>query len=121
MAGGRGGFAPVAAPGAAATLLSAGGSFENARPPPSRVFLLGVAEPRAAGKGLLEAAISPTFSWRAGFHPPVRSWTGAKPLNSRMRMMQSVNDIRRSFLDYFAANGHTVVSSSPLVPFESPE
>ena len=27
----------------AATLLSAGGSFENARPPPSRVFLLGVA------------------------------------------------------------------------------
>ena len=34
--------APAAAPGAAATLLSAGGSFENARPPPSRVFLLEV-------------------------------------------------------------------------------
>ena len=27
-------------------------------------------------------------------------------------MMQTANDIRRSFLDYFAANGHTVVPSS---------
>src|SRR6185369_3646304 len=36
------------------------------------------------------------------------------------RMMQSVNDIRRSFLDYFAANGHTVVASSPLVPRNDP-
>jgi len=35
-------------------------------------------------------------------------------------MMQSVNDIRRSFLDYFAANGHTVVPSSPLVPRNDP-
>jgi len=34
--------------------------------------------------------------------------------------MQSVNDIRRSFLDYFAANGHTVVPSSPLVPRNDP-
>ncbi|HEY8014074.1 MAG TPA: alanine--tRNA ligase, partial [Dongiaceae bacterium] len=31
-----------------------------------------------------------------------------------------VNDIRRSFLDYFAANGHTVVPSSPLVPRNDP-
>jgi alanyl-tRNA synthetase len=35
-------------------------------------------------------------------------------------MMQTVNDIRRSFLDYFAANGHTVVPSSPLVPRNDP-
>jgi alanyl-tRNA synthetase len=35
-------------------------------------------------------------------------------------MMQSVNDIRRSFLDYFAANGHAVVPSSPLVPRNDP-
>jgi alanyl-tRNA synthetase len=35
-------------------------------------------------------------------------------------MMQSANDIRRSFLDYFAANGHTVVPSSPLVPRNDP-
>jgi alanyl-tRNA synthetase len=34
--------------------------------------------------------------------------------------MQTVNDIRRSFLDYFAANGHTVVPSSPLVPRNDP-
>ena len=49
--------------------------LENARPPPSRVFLLGVAEDGLlggrTGKGLLEAAISPTFCWRAGPYPPV--------------------------------------------------
>ena len=30
------------------------------------------------------------------------------------------NEIRRSFLDYFAAHGHAIVSSSPLVPHEDP-
>jgi alanyl-tRNA synthetase len=30
--------------------------------------------------------------------------------------MQTTNDIRTAFLDYFAANGHEIVSSSPLVP-----
>ncbi|WNJ99056.1 alanine--tRNA ligase [Thalassospiraceae bacterium LMO-JJ14] len=34
--------------------------------------------------------------------------------------MQTVNDIRRAFLDYFAANGHEIVSSSPLVPRNDP-
>jgi len=34
--------------------------------------------------------------------------------------MQTVNDIRKAFLDYFAANGHTVVDSSPLVPRNDP-
>ncbi len=34
--------------------------------------------------------------------------------------MQSANDIRRTFLDYFAANGHKVVPSSPLVPRNDP-
>jgi len=34
--------------------------------------------------------------------------------------MQTVNDIRRAFLDYFAANGHEIVSSSPLVPLNDP-
>src|SRR2546429_9646075 len=29
-------------------------------------------------------------------------------------------DIRRSFLDYFAANGHTIVPSAPLVPANDP-
>ncbi len=34
--------------------------------------------------------------------------------------MTSTNDIRRSFLDYFAANGHDPVPSAPLVPYNDP-
>jgi alanyl-tRNA synthetase len=34
--------------------------------------------------------------------------------------MQTVNDIRKAFLDYFARNGHEVVDSSPLVPRNDP-
>ena len=34
--------------------------------------------------------------------------------------MQTVNDIRRAFLDYFAANDHEIVASSPLVPRNDP-
>ncbi|MDA0306162.1 MAG: alanine--tRNA ligase [Proteobacteria bacterium] len=34
--------------------------------------------------------------------------------------MQTVNDIREAFLDYFAATGHQVVDSSPLVPLNDP-
>ena len=34
--------------------------------------------------------------------------------------MSGVNDIRSSFLDYFAAHGHEVVPSSPLVPRNDP-
>ncbi len=34
--------------------------------------------------------------------------------------MQSTNDIRAAFLDYFARNGHEVVASSPLVPRNDP-
>ncbi len=34
--------------------------------------------------------------------------------------MQSTNDIRQAFLDFFAANGHQVVASSPLVPLNDP-
>ncbi|MGB1235966.1 MAG: alanine--tRNA ligase, partial [Planktomarina sp.] len=34
--------------------------------------------------------------------------------------MPSVNDIRSSFLNYFAKNGHEVVPSSPLVPRNDP-
>ena len=30
------------------------------------------------------------------------------------------NDIRRSFLEFFKANGHRIVSSSPLVPGDDP-
>ncbi len=34
--------------------------------------------------------------------------------------MQTANDIRTTFLDFFAKNGHEVVSSSPLVPRNDP-
>jgi alanyl-tRNA synthetase len=34
--------------------------------------------------------------------------------------MSGVNDIRSAFLDFFKANGHEVVSSSPLVPRNDP-
>ncbi|MBK5264591.1 MAG: alanine--tRNA ligase, partial [Alphaproteobacteria bacterium] len=34
--------------------------------------------------------------------------------------MTSTNDIRRSFLDYFASQGHTAVASAPLVPHNDP-
>ncbi|MDG2004382.1 MAG: alanine--tRNA ligase [Novosphingobium sp.] len=34
--------------------------------------------------------------------------------------MSSTNDIRRSFLDYFSANGHEAVPSAPLVPYSDP-
>ncbi len=34
--------------------------------------------------------------------------------------MTSTNDIRRSFLDYFAKAGHAVVPSAPLVPYNDP-
>ncbi len=34
--------------------------------------------------------------------------------------MSSVNDIRATFLDYFAKNGHEIVPSSPLVPQNDP-
>ena len=36
------------------------------------------------------------------------------------RPMTSSNDIRATFLDYFARNGHQVVESSPLVPRNDP-
>ena len=34
--------------------------------------------------------------------------------------MQTTNDIRKAFLDYFARHGHQVVGSSPLVPRNDP-
>src|SRR6202162_1677728 len=36
------------------------------------------------------------------------------------RTMSGVNEIRSTFIDYFARNGHTVVPSSPLVPQNDP-
>ncbi len=66
--------------------------------------------------------------------PPYKRvwWTGStqafktylsryiESLEPRFADMKTVNDIRRAFLDYFAANGHTEVASSPLVPLNDP-
>src|SRR3982750_5059252 len=46
-------------------------------------------------------------------------WTKAWPARYKQRM-QSVSDIRRTFLEYFAKNGHEIVPSSPLVPRNDP-
>ncbi|MDP6552201.1 MAG: alanine--tRNA ligase-related protein, partial [Arenicellales bacterium] len=35
-------------------------------------------------------------------------------------MSMKTRDIRKQFLDYFAANGHEIVPSSPLVPHNDP-
>lgn len=43
-----------------------------------------------------------------------------RPLLNYIARMTSTNDIRRSFLDYFGANGHTIVPSAPLVPHNDP-
>lgn len=37
-----------------------------------------------------------------------------------MTSIQSCSQIRQAFLDFFASKGHTVVSSSSLVPYEDP-
>ena len=34
--------------------------------------------------------------------------------------MMSINQVRSTFLDFFARNGHAVVASSPLVPRNDP-
>jgi alanyl-tRNA synthetase len=42
------------------------------------------------------------------------------PQGPTFAAMKTVNDIRKAFLDYFVANGHAAVSSSPLVPLNDP-
>jgi alanyl-tRNA synthetase len=42
------------------------------------------------------------------------------PPNPTMTRPASVADIRKTFLDFFASKGHTVVASSPLVPGNDP-
>src|SRR3954466_3868731 len=57
-------------------------------------------------------------------------WTGDAPLSKSMSAefpdffdwiaMSGVNEIRSTFLNFFAANGHEIVPSSPLVPRNDP-
>src|SRR5207248_7695988 len=48
--------------------------------------------------------------------PPL-AWPGRSPT---IGAMQTTNDIRSAFLDYFARNAHEIVPSSPLVPRNDP-
>jgi alanyl-tRNA synthetase len=45
---------------------------------------------------------------------------GAGQIQDKQDFMSGVNDIRSAFLSYFAANGHEIVPSSPLVPRNDP-
>src|SRR5471032_1646034 len=47
-------------------------------------------------------------------------WTSPPRTRYKDRIMASVSDIRRTFLEYFRKNGHEVVDSSPLVPRNDP-
>src|SRR6202167_2819357 len=47
-------------------------------------------------------------------------WTWPPGARYKDRIMASVSDIRRTFLEYFRKNGHEVVDSSPLVPRNDP-
>src|SRR4029079_13468114 len=47
-------------------------------------------------------------------------WTRPPRARYKDRIMASVSDIRRTFLEYFRKNGHEVVASSPLVPRNDP-
>ncbi len=40
--------------------------------------------------------------------------------NPHNPLMQTTNDIRAAFLDYFARHGHEILRSSPLVPRNDP-
>jgi alanyl-tRNA synthetase len=47
-------------------------------------------------------------------------WTSPPGPRYKDRIMASVSDIRRTFLEYFGKNGHEIVDSSPLVPRNDP-
>jgi alanyl-tRNA synthetase len=83
----------------------------------------------AQRRGLRVAAQTYNRRLRQIAHPPVRSAApGRRPagagLTSNPHTMSkptfTVADIRKSFLDFFASKGHTVVASSSLVPGNDP-
>src|SRR5437762_682137 len=47
-------------------------------------------------------------------------WTWATSARYKDRIMASVSDLRRTFLEYVRTNGHEIVPSSPLVPRNDP-
>src|SRR5471030_3453736 len=70
---------------------------------------------------------SPTVSLRVAVEVPETSitrnfpmWTWPPRARYKDRIMASVSDIRRTFLEYFRKNGHAVLPSSPLVQRNNP-
>lgn len=58
-----------------------------------------------------------------GANPAIESpptFCGAYRHSDESLLMTSVNDLRSSFVDYFARNGHEAVASGPLVPRNDP-
>src|SRR5690348_14894859 len=51
---------------------------------------------------------------------PIGAHLGENSRRAQIRLMQTTNDIRAAFLEFFAKNGHEVVPSSPLVPRNDP-
>src|SRR5689334_6307096 len=55
-------------------------------------------------------SVPPARNRLEAFYRPTPDWMN----------MSGVNDIRSTFLNYFAQNGHEIVASSPLVPRNDP-
>ena len=73
------------------------------------------------------AGLTAGFSLRINIPAPgpdqattARSLLQNAPRLPQIPVMQTVNDIRTAFLDYFARHGHEIVPSSPLVPRNDP-
>ena len=99
--------ARVAEPVAGRALMVAAGAMAPAR---------GAAAP--CGRGDATETYNRPFSRG----PPSRV-SGRRPAHPQDPMStptSSVADIRKTFLDFFASKGHTVVPSSPLVPGNDP-
>ena len=71
----------------------------------------GLRRPAASGYGLAEKGLAGIgLGKRPGWPVPAEQGTG----------MSGVNEIRSTFINYFARNGHEAVPSSPLVPRNDP-
>ena len=92
----------------------------SSRSPPSRNRPRPQAHPRL-GQECVAVTAPPAPPLDApppdGLHAPVAFPRG---IGTKTTAMTSSNDVRATFLDYFARNGHAVVDSSPLVPRNDP-
>ena len=94
--------------------------------PPARcmhTLVHGSCMPGARDSSVLSSPKTPargTRACRRGQRPAVTLTPHDWARRPRDRSMASLNDIRSTFLDYFAKDDHRVVPSSPLVPRNDP-